>query len=251
MKAVLSVAGGVLVLTVAILLGFFFSGQSGSTPTIQAYFTTPGHHSNPGDHSNLGDHSNPEHHSNPKKISCPSVGDPICAIVRELKQATGSVDIAMYTMTPSKKSADDSFVDSWGESARQLLLDTVHDLRQDVKVRLRLGGSNDKTKAYLQKRANLALCTGKPSPAQPDKTFKNGNDGIMHDKFLVIDRKVVITGSLNWNASSIEDNNENIVIIRDQHVAQQYEHEFDRMWRSKRCPVAPPASGRVLSRPDF
>lgn len=218
MKAVLSVAGGVLVFTVAILLGFFFSGQSGGAPgvEVQAYFTTPGHHSN-------------------QKESCTSSQDPVCAIIQELKQAKDSVDIAMFTMTPSEKSADGSFVDDWGESARQLLLDTVHNLRQDVSVRLRLGGSDDKTKSYLREKTTLTLCNGKPLPAQHDKTFKNGNDGIMHDKFLVIDQKVVITGSLNWNASSIEDNNENIVIIRDKQVAKKYEDEFNRMWGSKHC----------------
>lgn len=54
--------------------------------------------------------------------------------------------------------------------------------------------------------------------------------GIMHHKFAVIDRRVVITGSYNWTASAEERNKENLLIIADRQVAGAYQREFDRMW---------------------
>jgi cardiolipin hydrolase len=35
----------------------------------------------------------------------------------------------------------------------------------------------------------------------------------MHHKFVIIDNKVLITGSLNWSAHGVNNNNENIIII--------------------------------------
>ncbi|HZX34642.1 MAG TPA: phospholipase D-like domain-containing protein [archaeon] len=52
----------------------------------------------------------------------------------------------------------------------------------------------------------------------------------MHNKFLVVDNKLVITGSYNWTTNSDESNNENLVFIRDTETAQRYSEEFFRLW---------------------
>ncbi len=44
----------------------------------------------------------------------------------------------------------------------------------------------------------------------------------MHNKFAVIDKQVVITGSFNWTLNASKDNYENIVSIKSEKVADQY-----------------------------
>jgi phosphatidylserine/phosphatidylglycerophosphate/cardiolipin synthase-like enzyme len=55
------------------------------------------------------------------------------------------------------------------------------------------------------------------------------NRAIMHNKVFVIDRKIVITGSYNPTKNGNENNNENMVIIRDRKIAEKYADEFFRL----------------------
>lgn len=48
----------------------------------------------------------------------------------------------------------------------------------------------------------------------------------VHHKVFIIDESTVITGSYNPSKNANEDNDENIVIIRDAQIAQQFEKEF-------------------------
>jgi len=57
---------------------------------------------------------------------------------------------------------------------------------------------------------------------------RDGNAGLMHHKVIIIDRKIVITGSYNFSASAEENNDENVVVIHNVEVAAQYLAEFQR-----------------------
>lgn len=50
----------------------------------------------------------------------------------------------------------------------------------------------------------------------------------VHHKVFIVDGNTVITGSYNPTRSADEKNDENIVIIRDPQIAQQFEREFER-----------------------
>lgn len=58
----------------------------------------------------------------------------------------------------------------------------------------------------------------------------DGNAGLMHHKVIIIDRAVVIFGSYNFTASADRRNDENIVVIHDAQVAQQFLAEFERIY---------------------
>jgi len=62
----------------------------------------------------------------------------------------------------------------------------------------------------------------------------DGNFYLMHHKFFIIDKKVVITGSYNPTRHAREQNRENLLIIRSPAIAEKYEEEFTRMWRNRR-----------------
>ncbi|MFO0878304.1 MAG: phospholipase D-like domain-containing protein [Gemmataceae bacterium] len=56
--------------------------------------------------------------------------------------------------------------------------------------------------------------------------FLDGNPRNMHHKAIIIDGEVVVAGSFNFSDSADKSNDENLVIIHNQKVAQQFEDEF-------------------------
>lgn len=59
---------------------------------------------------------------------------------------------------------------------------------------------------------------------------EDGNEGLMHHKVFVIDGKIVAFGSYNFSQSAEERNDENLIIVYDEPIAQQFIQEFERVW---------------------
>ena len=56
----------------------------------------------------------------------------------------------------------------------------------------------------------------------------------MHQKFAIIDRRVVFTGSYNWTHSAESRNDENLLMFRDAGpLADEYRRAFLRLWERK------------------
>ncbi|KAI0988482.1 hypothetical protein GJ496_007438 [Pomphorhynchus laevis] len=55
---------------------------------------------------------------------------------------------------------------------------------------------------------------------------------LMHHKFVIIDKTIVFTGSLNWTKSAIEQNYENLIRIQKREMVEKYINEFERIWES-------------------
>jgi phosphatidylserine/phosphatidylglycerophosphate/cardiolipin synthase-like enzyme len=60
----------------------------------------------------------------------------------------------------------------------------------------------------------------------------DGNSAYMHDKVMIVDGKVVLTGSYNWSSNAENENNENLVVITSDNVAGTYESEFQKIWNA-------------------
>jgi len=58
----------------------------------------------------------------------------------------------------------------------------------------------------------------------------DGNDGQMHHKVFIVDEKVVVLGSYNFSRSAEERNDENILIVYNEQIAQFFVQEFQRVW---------------------
>ncbi len=58
----------------------------------------------------------------------------------------------------------------------------------------------------------------------------DGNPNNMHHKVIIIDGKIVITGSYNFSRSAEERNDENTLIIHNAEIAAQYLSEFERVY---------------------
>ena len=48
-----------------------------------------------------------------------------------------------------------------------------------------------------------------------------------HSKFMIIDDKIVLVGSMNWSENSIKENREASVIIYSKEVSREFEDIFD------------------------
>jgi len=56
--------------------------------------------------------------------------------------------------------------------------------------------------------------------------------GLLHDKYIVIDGKVVITGSYNWSANAEDTNRENLIILQDPALTSLYLQNCQDIWRA-------------------
>lgn len=58
----------------------------------------------------------------------------------------------------------------------------------------------------------------------------DGLPGLLHDKVIIIDRQVVITGSYNFSGNAERANDENLVIIHSPEIAAQYLEHFEQIY---------------------
>jgi phosphatidylserine/phosphatidylglycerophosphate/cardiolipin synthase-like enzyme len=53
-------------------------------------------------------------------------------------------------------------------------------------------------------------------------TYIDDKHAIAHNKIMIIDREIVVTGSFNFTKAAEEKNAENVLIIRDKGLAKVY-----------------------------
>ena len=58
----------------------------------------------------------------------------------------------------------------------------------------------------------------------------DGNKYNMHHKFMVVDGKIVVTGSPNFTFAGFNKNDENMIIIYDEGIALEYLGEFNGVY---------------------
>jgi phosphatidylserine/phosphatidylglycerophosphate/cardiolipin synthase-like enzyme len=68
--------------------------------------------------------------------------------------------------------------------------------------------------------------------------LSDGNCYTMHHKVIIIDQRVVITGSYNFTSRAESVNDENLLIIDDPAIAKLYTEEFARVYAQAQNPVA-------------
>lgn len=65
----------------------------------------------------------------------------------------------------------------------------------------------------------------------------DGNCYTMHHKVIIIDQRVVITGSYNFTGRAEDVNDENLLIIDDPELARAYVEEFERVFAQAQNPI--------------
>lgn len=125
-------------------------------------------------------------------------------VVRTLEQARSSVDVLAFTFTSEPIAAALLAAGARGVAVRGVV--------ESRNAR----GSGSQLPAL--KKAGLDM-------------REDGNCGLMHDKVLVVDGRIVITGSFNWTRQAQAANDENVLLIDNRWLAQRYQDEFARIYR--------------------
>lgn len=123
------------------------------------------------------------------------------AIVAELAKARTSIDVAMYYLT-----------------SMNVVKQVAAAKKKGATVRIFLDKSqkNSSQTKYLKDRGvSVRIYEG---------------SGLMHNKFAVIDNKILITGSFNWSDNAEKDNQENLLIMTDKKLIDQYAKRFEVLW---------------------
>lgn len=139
-------------------------------------------------------------------------------IVREIAQAQTEILVAVYAFTNDEL--------AWAlAKARQRGVQVQVVLDQEFDA----GNESSKGTFLAQQGIFVRRASG----------LNTGNRergaGLMHQKFAVIDRRLVLTGSYNWTVSADNVNDENLLIFRDAGpLAEDYRKEFLRLWEKKK-----------------
>lgn len=125
-------------------------------------------------------------------------------VVRWIQKANSSIHILIYSFT----------LDAVGDA-----LIAAHSRNIDVKVVF----EESQISVYSQysKLHNSGI------DARNDTNSK-----LMHDKVMVVDGIVVLTGSFNWSNSAEESNNENLIVVWGNDTASVYQNEFWKIWNT-------------------
>jgi competence ComEA-like helix-hairpin-helix protein len=136
--------------------------------------------------------------------------NPELIIIRNIDDAKEFINIAMYTFTDR-------------EIAQAII--RAKDRGVDIKIYLDRSQVNAK---YSKSRyfVNNAI----------EGIRISSNNYIMHNKFAILDNKIVITGSYNWTASAGERNDENLLVIDDKNIIEKYQNQFNNLWNNEYSP---------------
>jgi phosphatidylserine/phosphatidylglycerophosphate/cardiolipin synthase-like enzyme len=138
-------------------------------------------------------------------------------IVREIEKAQKELLVAVYAFTNDELARAVAQAKKRGVSV-QIVLDREFD------------AANEKSQGRFleEQRIPLKRVSGM-KPAAREK-----EPGLMHQKFAVIDRKIVFTGSYNWTRSADNVNDENLLWFRDAGpLAEEYRKVFFQLWERK------------------
>jgi phosphatidylserine/phosphatidylglycerophosphate/cardiolipin synthase-like enzyme len=136
-------------------------------------------------------------------------GDCEKLLVEQIDRADKEILVAIYSMT--RRSITGALVKAVGRGVKvRVKYDAVSHSDSEA--------MND-TIQYLERKGVKCIAI----------TLSGEKDSKMHDKFTVIDRKRVLTGSFNYTTSASTRNYENLVLIESAEIAKQYIAEFENI----------------------
>lgn len=124
------------------------------------------------------------------------------AVIDQLSKANSSIVVAMYSFTDSS------------------VADTLIKKHQEgVKVQVLVDAGQISKYSMVRKLSEAGI------PVREDS-----NSAYMHNKFVVIDQRIVLTGSVNYTGNGFGENNENLIVVDSRDIAADYYLQFLRLW---------------------
>lgn len=133
--------------------------------------------------------------------------DPESIIIKSIENAEESINIAMYSLTDSEISR--AIVRA---KERGVVIKIYLDSKE-------VNAEHSKSRFFIKEGIeNVRL---------------SSNRYLMHNKFAIIDNKIVITGSYNWTASAGQRNDENLLVLDEEKIVKKYQDYFYYLWDNK------------------
>jgi phosphatidylserine/phosphatidylglycerophosphate/cardiolipin synthase-like enzyme len=150
-----------------------------------------------------------------------SIGQAVSdTLVNYINRAKQTIDIAIYSFN------------SDGLANFTAALNAAANRGVNIRI-VYCGTTSNPSIANLNSSVHVLQGPGANNPAHLTR------DGIMHDKFMIIDANstdaydpLVWTGSFNWTSDNMNTDANNLIIIQDQALARTYQVEFEEMWGS-------------------
>ena len=131
-------------------------------------------------------------------------------------QATGGVDGPLVKAIAAARMSIDVAAYSISLNSVRFALINAHD--RGVQVRMVMESTNmDRSDPQALIEAGIPI-------------VGDESQGLMHDKFIIIDRSEVWLGSMNFTDSGAYDDNNNLIRIRSTKIAENYMTEFEEMF---------------------
>jgi len=132
--------------------------------------------------------------------------NPQKAIIKNINQAEAFINIAIYVFTD-----------------KEIAASLINAQDKGVKVRVYLDKSQIEStysisRFLVQKVIKVRIST---------------NNYIMHNKFAIIDNRLLLTGSYNWTFSANNRNDENLMVIDDLEIIEIFQNQFVNLWTNK------------------
>lgn len=123
-----------------------------------------------------------------------------------LSSAQRSIDLCIYLFTQSSLGA------------------ILEDLHRSGKIRIRIITDSAEDDAGNTQVRRLRLV------GIPVKANKRGTGALMHHKFVIIDGKILLSGSFNWTNKAVVSNYEAVLVTAEQGLVKPFCDEFEEMW---------------------
>lgn len=169
--------------------------------------------------------------------SCQPNGAAPTAISTEIPAPGQSEAISIYFTDPTDPAAD-----SYRGGIDEILVAAIDQAQAAVDLALydlNLWSLRDALIAAHQRGVTVRMVTESDNLDEPEmqqlreagiEVLGDRREGLMHNKFVIIDRWEVWSGSTNLTTSGVYRNDNNLVRIRSSRLAQNYTAEFDEMF---------------------
>jgi phosphatidylserine/phosphatidylglycerophosphate/cardiolipin synthase-like enzyme len=157
------------------------------------------------------------------------------AIVRALRGARASIDIAVYTGMTAGIAEEVARASS--RCAVRVIVDW--DALTGIIPREKDEETQGRRRAGAPRWREILGAAGVPVRVLPAVRPRGADRPIFHHKFAVIDGATLIAGSYNWSARGDGTHYDTVLVIADAGMAARFGAEFARLWSPAREAPAP------------
>ena len=133
---------------------------------------------------------------------------------------TPPADVAAAVIDVINQSQSEVLVQAYGFTHNGIAQALVKAQERGVRVRVLLDQKSETTNRYVVELFN----------ANNIRMRFDGNHAIAHNKVMIVDDNIVITGSFNFTNSAQTRNAENLLVLRSADLAQNYKANWQEHW---------------------